>query len=311
MTMTSRLYEGDDDVAVLTALVSEIADPTRANAWHAGDVVWALFQNVVDDPFQNLRLWEDEEGVAKAFAWFHPRGMEALICRRPQLRNDYALLDAMYGWATQRALQTAIGESAPTLHTQALDSDTALVGYLTERGFVPDGRSYVHMRRELDGEIPAPSLPDGWTVRHVGGEEEWQRRVDTHREVYHPSRVTLEAYRRLRRAELYRPELDLVVVTPEGEFASYCICWYDPNTRIGEFEPVGTRAAYQRRGLGKALMFEGQRRLRDLGARAAIVLTSGDNAPAIALYESAGFRIVDRDLLYARPLVRPQGVTTP
>lgn len=309
--MTSRMYDSDDDVAVLTGLVSEISDPKRANAWHAGDVVWALFQNVVDDPFHNLRLWEDEEGVAQAFAWFHPRGMEALICRRPHLRDDETLLDAMYDWATQRAVQTATGERAPVLHTQALESDTALISYLTARGFTPDGRSYVHLRRRLDGEIPAPSLPAGWAVRHVGGEEEWQRRVDTHREVYHPSRVTLEAYRRLRRADLYRPELDLVVVSPEGEFAAYCICWYDPNARIGEFEPVGTRPAYRRRGLGRALMFAGQRRLRNLGARTAIVLTSGDNAPAIALYESAGFRLMDRDLLYERPLPTSPGDGAP
>ena len=302
MTMRSRLYDSDDDVATLTGLVSEITDPGRANAWHAGDVVWALFQNVVDDPFHNLRLWEDEQGVAQAFAWFHPRGMEALVCRRPHQRDDHALLDAMYGWAAQRALQTATGESGLILHTQALESDTALVGYLTERGYTQDGRFYVHMRRELEGEIPQSELPEGWTVRHVGGEEEWQRRVDTHREVYHPSRVTLEAYRRLRRAELYRPELDLVVVSPEGEFAAYCICWYDPTTRIGQFEPVGARAAFRRRGLGKALMFEGQRRLRNLGARTAIVLTNGDNVPAIALYKSAGFHIADRERLYERAI---------
>ena len=303
MTMTARQYAGDQDVRALTELVSEITDPARPNLWHPGDVVWALFQNVVDDPFQDLRLWEDEAGVAQAFAWFHPRGMDVMLCRRPELRADTALLDEMYAWATRRALHTSTGDSpASTLGAQALESDTELTSYLTSHGFSRTESFYVHMRRELDGEIPAPALPEGWTARHVGDEDEWQRRVDLHREVYHPSRVTLEAYRRLRRAALYRPELDLVVVSPEGEFASYCICWYDPQTRIGEFEPVGTRAAFRRRGLGKALMYEGQRRLRALGARTAIVLTNGDNIPAIPLYQSAGFRIEEREYLYKRPL---------
>ncbi|HKV83079.1 MAG TPA: N-acetyltransferase [Ktedonobacterales bacterium] len=311
MGMTSRLYDSDDDLPVLTDLVSATTDPTRANAWHVGDVVWAMYQNTVDDPFQNLRIWEDEAGVAQGFIWFYPRGGEALVCLRPPLRGDDAILDAMYAWATQRAMQTASSERAPVLHTQALDGDTALVAYLTAHGFTREESHYVHMRRDLDGEIPAPTPPDGWTVRQVGGEQEWQRRVDTHREVYHPSRVTLAAYRRLRRAPLYRPELDLVAVSPEREFASYCICWYDPVTRVGEFEPVGTRAAYRRRGLGRALMFEGQRRLRALGARTAIVYTNGDNIPAIPLYESAGFRIVDRDYLYQRPLPLPQGDPAP
>lgn len=302
MTMTSRLYDSDDDLLALTDLVSRITDPTHVNAWHVGDVVWAMYQNTVDDPFQNLRIWEDAAGVVQGFAWFHPRGGEGLICLRPALRGEATILDAMYAWATERARQTASGGGDSLLHTQALDSDTALTGYLTAHGFTRADAHYVHMRRELDGEIPAATLPEGWVVRSVGGEDEWQRRVDTHREVYHPSRVTLEAYRRLRRAPYYRPDLDLVAVSPEGEFAAYCICWYDPATRVGEFEPVGTRAAYRRRGLGKALMFEGQRRLRALGAHTAIVLTNGDNIPAIPLYQSAGFRIVDREHLYQRPL---------
>ena len=302
MGMTSRLFESDDDVMALTSLVSEITDPARPNIWHVGDVVWAMYQNTVDDPFQHLRLWENEAGVAQGFVWFHPRGGDALICLRPHLRGDSVILDAMYAWAAQQATRGATGDGVQTLRAQAFESDTSLAGYLTSHGFTREDQFYVHMRRELDSEIPAATLPEGWAVRHVGGEEEWQRRVDTHREVYHPSRVTLEAYQRLRRAPFYRPELDLVVVSPEGEFASYCICWYDPVNRIGEFEPVGTRAAYRRSGLGKALMFEGQRRLKALGARTAIVLTNGDNVPALALYQSAGFHIVDREYLYRRPL---------
>ncbi|MGH2485909.1 MAG: hypothetical protein ACRDHE_07855, partial [Ktedonobacterales bacterium] len=131
MTLTSRLYESDDDLAVLTDLVSEITDPTRANFWHVGDVVWAMYQNTVDDPFQNLRIWEDEAGVAQGFTWFQPRGGEALVCLRPALHGDADILDAMYAWATERARRTTSGEGKPVPHTQALDSDTAVVGYLT------------------------------------------------------------------------------------------------------------------------------------------------------------------------------------
>jgi len=60
----------------------------------------------------------------------------------------------------------------------------------------------------------------------------------------------------------YTPELDLVAVSADGTFASYCICWLDPVSKIGEFEPVGTRAAYRGKGLGKALMLAGLRRLK-------------------------------------------------
>jgi ribosomal protein S18 acetylase RimI-like enzyme len=137
-------------------------------------------------------------------------------------------------------------------------------------------------------------------VRHVGGEDEWPERVATHREVWHPSRVTLEAYQRLRVTPGYTPELDLVAVTPDGTFASYCICWLDPVNRTGEFEPVGTRPAFRQQGLGKAVIAEGLRRLKAHGATDAIVYTPHYNGSAVALYESAGFRIAGSEYDYVK-----------
>ena len=72
--------------------------------------------------------------------------------------------------------------------------------------------------------------------------------------MWYPSKVTLEAYRRMRSVSDYTPELDIVVVAPDGTFAAYCICWLDPVNKIGEFEPVGTRETFRGKGLGKAVM---------------------------------------------------------
>src|SRR5260370_16364202 len=91
----------------------------------------------------------------------------------------------------------------------------------------------------------------------------------------------------------FRADVDLVAVLPDGAFAAYAICWFDPVNHSGLFEPVGTGAAFRRRGLGKAVVCEGLRRLRATGARTAIVCCTGGNAAARALYEAAGFRIVD------------------
>jgi GNAT superfamily N-acetyltransferase len=94
-------------------------------------------------------------------------------------------------------------------------------------------------------------------------------------------------YGNVQRAPLYRRDLDLVAVAPDGEIVSFCTAWYDDVTRSGTFEPVGTAPPHQRRGLGRAVMAEGLRRLKRLGATLACV--SGFTPAANRLYASLGF----------------------
>jgi len=136
-------------------------------------------------------------------------------------------------------------------------------------------------------------------VREVGGEEEWEERVKMHLEGWHPSKVTLEAYRRLREAPAYDPRLDLAAAS-DGTFGSYCICWFDTHSRTGLFEPLGTRSTYRGKGLGQSVMHEGLRRLRELGAHTAFVIATHDNKAARNLYESVGFRTVNTERLYGK-----------
>jgi ribosomal protein S18 acetylase RimI-like enzyme len=78
--------------------------------------------------------------------------------------------------------------------------------------------------------------------------------------------------------------LDLVAIATSGEVAAFTTIWYDDVTRCGYFEPVGTKPEHHRRGLARALLSEGMRRLKEMGATRAIV---GGEAPrANALYQS-------------------------
>jgi GNAT superfamily N-acetyltransferase len=67
------------------------------------------------------------------------------------------------------------------------------------------------------------------------------------------------------------------------------VIWLDPINKVGMFEPVGTHPAFQKMGLGKAVMREGLRRMKAAGMTNASVGTGADNVAAIALYRSLGF----------------------
>jgi mycothiol synthase len=299
MGTTSRMYHGEADLHAMVRLVAQTSDPTRAASIHVGDVLWGMYQITEFEPSTSVRLWEDaEQGELVGFAWTDRHG-ELMVYVAPRLAG--ALEAQMVDWAERHLRTLPDGGEAP-LGVQALASDAPLIAVLEARGYRREDFAYVYMRQEIDRPLPTPAPPDGWTVRSVGGEDEWEERVNIHREVWHPSRMTLEAYRRMQGVAGYAHELDLVAVSPEGTFGSYCIVWHDPVTQIGEFEPVGTRQECRRRGLGKAVLLEGLHRLRARGARTAIVYAVADNEAAVQLYESVGFRIRDRFLLYTGPV---------
>jgi ribosomal protein S18 acetylase RimI-like enzyme len=100
----------------------------------------------------------------------------------------------------------------------------------------------------------------------------------------------------------YRADLDLLVVAPDGTGASAITCWYDLATRCGEIEAVGTVPEHRRRGLCRALIIDGLRRLRAAGATHAVVQTTIANAPARALYPSCGFTPAGIDRAWVKQL---------
>jgi mycothiol synthase len=301
MHTQSRLYDGDADRArMISFLEAANAGGLAQGYFHLGDLIWGMYQNTLFDPRENVRLWERDRQLL-GFAWFdRPNSVNMQI--DPSLRGQGTLEAEMLEWATERArICQQGGQEPPRISTWSMADDLWRNAFLAGRGFERGSYEMLHLLRDLTAPIADAPAP-GAVVRPVGGEDEYQERVDTHREVWQPSKVTLEAYRRLRAAPIYRPDLDLVAALPGGGFAAYCICWLDAANQTGEFEPVGTRPAARGQGLGKAVIVEGLRRLRDAGARTAIVFTPRHNQPAQRLYQSAGFQIITSEYMYERAL---------
>lgn len=306
MNITSRPFRDSSDLELLKQFVMTIwADESYRSYFHMGDIIWNIYQNILFDPYRNIRLWQNTQGEMLGFALFDigRTAFSSWTQIHPGQRENAELYDMMLEWLDERAAEER--KTDPTkelLYNNSYDDDAPLKDTLLRHNYRPGDFGMLQMYRELNETLPDPALPPGWHVRHVAGEREFEERVTIHRDVWHPSRVTLEAYRRLRTIPGYTSELDIVAVTPDGTFASYCICWLDPLNRCGQFEPVGTRAAFRGQGIGKAVMLEGLRRLQSLGATSAVVFTNHDNDPARRLYESVGFCVVAEDREYIKRL---------
>lgn len=106
----------------------------------------------------------------------------------------------------------------------------------------------------------------------------------------------------------YNPELDLVAVAPDGALAAYCFCQISQqaNARTGRNEgytdPIVTHPRFQRRGLARALLLTGLRRLKQKGVEFAALGTSSENIAMQRTATSVGFGAQSTKLWFARPV---------
>jgi len=104
---------------------------------------------------------------------------------------------------------------------------------------------------------------------------------------------------RLRSTSLYDPALDLAVETVDGEVAGYSLYWFDPATKVGLVEPMRVNDDFQRRGLARAMLTEGNARLDRRGAER--IKIGFESERAGPLYRSMGFGVTSTATWFRRP----------
>ena len=292
MPLTARPYRDDADLARMLAFLSAAAvrEGTLAGYAPVGDIIWGLFRDLTIDPAERIHLFEDPSGALRGFAWrFPPHEIEFDI--DPAGDDIDGTFAAMLRWA-----EDAWGDAPARLIVAG--ANARQVALARAHGYRETGEAQIQVNHRDLATTPIAEPENDITVRPVrlDDPDEVAARVALHREVWHSSRFSEEGYARMRTKPVYRPDLDLVAVTPAGELAAYCILWWDRVTRVIEFEPVGTAERFRGQGIGKALILAGLRRGRELGAREAIVgsETGDDGVAARALYASAGFRLAFR-----------------
>ena len=289
-----------------------------------GDVAWRLplhrLAELGEVPW--LRLWFDEAGVA-GYGWFEPP-TEAEVdlradldwsdeigstildwCERQRLDHEPARpwlvgIENMTQWA-EAVRRPRIVRGGHWLTVPAYETDAGRLAALQARGYRTTRHYAITYKLDLGDPAPDSRLPPGFRIRHVTAEDASER-VAVHRDAWVGSSWTAERYEAIRAASAYDEELDLVVEDGDGRFAACCICWHDPVSEAGHFEPVGTRPAYRGRGLTRELLREGFRRLADRLATSTHTETPCFNHPAQALYEGSGFAPVGRRRTFIRRL---------
>jgi len=296
MTITARPYADEADYAQMRALLRDSYAVSGPPVYCTiGDLDWWRY---TDDPqaITLARLWFDADELI-GFGW--PTKNQVDIITHPR---HQAITGEILAWAERRLRDSVPGEGTLCLRAWSLAADQPRVALLQQQGYMRTEDFLTHFAQPLDQPVPTPHLPPGYSLRNVQGASDLEQRVAVHRDAFAPSHMTVAKHRAVMHAPTYRPDLDLVVVAPDGSFAAFCIVWFDSANQIGVFEPVGCHSAHRRLGLARAILHEGMRSLQALGAQTAEVCGWRDDSQGAQLYPAVGFREIGRNYAWEQEI---------
>ena len=306
MPFTARPYRGASDISSVLALRRVCTTPENVADYPALTDLHELLNPLRSEQHTHIRLWEDESGQVVAYAHvYFP------YC------NLYFLIDPAY-WQTsikneivsyaEEAIRHFNQERgvACTLDASCRDTDEQTLQFLLDAGFERQSEETPILVRSLREPFPAPQLLPGFRLRHITGEHEVERCVELHRAAFGTKNMTIEGRLSIMQEPDYDPEGDLVIEAPDGTMVAYVICAIHPEEneqsgrKRGYTDPIGVHPAFQRRGMGTAVLLAGLRHLKERGMEDASFTTSSENTAMLGLGASVGFRQLYSRLWFAK-----------
>jgi mycothiol synthase len=300
-TITARRFAGAADLALIVDLQNACEAVDKQDMGISVEELRTELSDPRLDVARDLRLWQDADGALIGYGQLWILGADEAIDTRltllvhPEARSG-TLEVQIFDWATERLREC--GKPA-RLQIQVREDHAERLALVHELGFTVDRYSYV-MTRDLTAPIAELRLPEGFTIREVAGHHEAEQWVEMFNLSFidHPNHHPWEAelVEHYLDEPIYRADLNLVAVAPDGTFAGFCWMLINPadNARSGrnsgEIAVLGTRRGFRGIGLGRALLLEGLSRLHNAGMDSArLGVVANNPTGAVRLYESAGF----------------------
>jgi mycothiol synthase len=294
MKLTMRQAQTEDDYWCIRNFLREVLllNDRREHSWHVARLDywrWHFILNLqVCDPVEKVAtLWETAEGQIAAV--LHPVGWSE-VC--PHVHPHFRTAD-LEGEMLAHAEEHLFGRNQAgqrCIYVPAFADDTQRQEVLARRGYTKQSGVVHHWHRDLEAPIPETPLAPGYVIRSMGDLSEHPARSWASWRAFHADEPD-EAYdgdwswyQNIQSAPLYRRDLDIVAAASDGSIAAFCTIFYDDYTRSAVSVLVGTVAEHWRRGLGRAVLTEGMKRLHKMGCTR--LLANAFDPPADALYGS-------------------------
>ena len=279
------------------------AHPT-AGLYEAAEPQWWWSTPRRTDSLGQL-VWFDDQGRPEAAVLmvdFSSRGSalydEVTFCPlfMPDAHPDQV------AYAVKRGLALAKEHGYASVALEVDQSDDLLNDVLANHGFtVKEKDALAEAWMSADARSEVSKLHDGYRLT--------SRAEMTPRAHHMNERNPDFVEERLLETSLYRPDLDLVILDSDNNYAAYGIFWVDPETATGVVEPMRTKDEHQQRGLARHLLTAGADLLDKAGAERISIGWEPDNPASGHLYRSVGFEPTKNTDLLSGPT--DSGVSAP
>jgi len=234
-----------------------------------------------DDRFfrDNARIWRGDGGRIVGLCISEYGQKDLFVEILPAYR---AIYPEVFRWVEAT---WAAGRDAVEIDVFADDAEK--IAILTDRGYgflrhFENKRTYDLQQTDL-----GYALDEGFTIRAFSETEDFAGRVALVRSAFENPTYSEGRLRSLVSSPDHVDDWDLMVVSPDGTPVSYCVGWRDrAREDAGFIEPVGTHAAYQRRGFARAVIRECFARMRTAGIRTVEIASRAEPVVANLLYDS-------------------------
>jgi mycothiol synthase len=293
-TFQTRSYQDDEDYWLIRQFLRKVflTNQRRELSWNVARFDywrWHIIENhlLSGSLEKNTALWLTQGGEMAGLV--HPLSEgEVRIHIHPGFQTA-ELIHEMFAYA-ENHFYTQLPSGKQGVYTPVFADDGQRQEILAGRGYRKAAGISHHWFRDFDESIVEVPAPVGYTIRSMGTIDEHPARSLASWRAFHADEgeenydQDWSWYQNVQSAPLYRRDLDIVAANQQGEICAFCTIYYDDTTRSAVCVLVGTAADHQQRGLGKAVMQEGFRRLIAMGCSR--VFATAYDPPAEGLYGS-------------------------
>ena len=225
----------------------------------------------------------DTSNLSKIGIWESNNTIVALVTYEQGLGYAYFCIDKQYNYLKNEMLLYAkdnLYDEKGKLKILINNTDREFQKIAANYGFKPTQDTETNAVYDIEVDSIKYSIPPGYSITSLAENCDLVKfnrvlwRGFNHEGEPPTTAEQMEMRRKTISGPHLNPELNIIVVSPEGEYASYCGIWYDKNTEYALVEPVATDPKYRKLGLGKAAVLEAIKCCGQSGAKQAYVGSS-------------------------------------